>query len=303
MKSESLGVAVVRLQVPELHDGHRYLLNTVTAIHKNVLVFIGVTEARLTPEDPLTYEMRASMLKKLYPNVTVGKIADHPSDTAWSRELDASILQVAASIAGGSPFDPPVLYGGRDSFLQYYTGQHRTFELPPAPTSSGTEARAAVEIKDTPDFRAGMIFASKHKFPISYQCVDAAIRGHDGKFLLGQKAIDNGKWRFIGGFVSPTDATLETACWREVREETGIEPGDPEYLGSRQINDFRYPRHGSDRLMSAFFLVPLVFGSGKAADDIDATRWFSLDELVDVLIDEHQPLGDLLRSHLRRMPK
>ena len=29
MKSNTLAVCVVRLQVPELHAGHRYLLNTV----------------------------------------------------------------------------------------------------------------------------------------------------------------------------------------------------------------------------------------------------------------------------------
>ena len=292
MKSPSLGVCVVRLQVPELHDGHRYLLNMVTGLHANVLVFIGVTEARLTVEDPLTFEMRASMLKKLYPNVTVLPITDHPLDHVWSARLDDRI-----DINSDPMLPPPVLYGGRDSFLQHYSGKNRTFELPPAPTSSGTDAREAVEVKDTPDFRAGMIFASKHKFPISYQCVDAAIRGHDGKFLLGQKAIDNGKWRFIGGFVSPADDSLETAVRREVREETGIEPGDPQYMGSAQINDFRYPKHAQDRLMSAFFLVPCTFGAGKAADDIDATRWFDITEIAMILIDEHQPLLTLLLNN------
>jgi len=286
----------VRLQVPELHDGHRYLLNIVTTIHKNVLVFIGCTEARLTVEDPLTFEMRAAMLKKLYPNVLVESINDNPSDMKWSMHLDDKICRYigASGSAPPLPGPEPVLYGGRDSFLQRYHGNFRTFELPAAPTSSGTDAREAVEVKDTPDFRAGMIFASKHKFPISYQCVDAAIRGHDGKFLLGQKAIDNGKWRFIGGFVSPSDGSLEEAVRREVREETGIEPGDPQYIGSAQINDFRYPKHAQDRLMSAFFLVPCIFGGGKAADDIDDARWFSITELAELLIDEHQPLLTIL---------
>lgn len=46
MKAPSLGVVVVRVQVPELHEGHRYLLDAVTAIHDCVLVVVGETEAR-----------------------------------------------------------------------------------------------------------------------------------------------------------------------------------------------------------------------------------------------------------------
>lgn len=293
MKSDALAVVVMRLQVPELHAGHRYLLNSVTAIHENVLVVIGETEARLTAEDPLTFEMRSQMLLKLYPQVKIERLGDHPSDAIWSQTLDVLINRVLGAV---NPSSEPTLYGGRDSFLKHYLGSCRTFELPPIPIEpSGTAERAAVEVKHTPDFRAGMIYASKHKFPISYQCVDVAIMQH-GMVLLGQKKIDDGKYRFIGGFVSPQDVSLEAAARREVREETGMEPGGAVYLGSARVNDYRY-RGSSDSLLSAFFIIDPMYGAPVAADDVDAVRWFSLEQADKVIIPEHVTFLQMLTDH------
>lgn len=294
MKSNTLAVAVVRLQVPDLHEGHHYLLRSITTIHERVLVVIGETEARLTPDDPLTFDMRKKMVLAAYPNVIIDRLSDHPSDTAWSQSLDDLIRRHQISEV---QLMEPLLYGGRDSFLKHYTGRCKTYELPPTPPVSGTEIREAVQPIDTLDFRAGVIFASKYRYPASYQVVDVAVV-NKGEILLGQKKIDNGKWRFIGGFVSPGDKSLEAAAQREVREELGIEPGDATYVGSAQINDYRYPEGGSDRIMSAFFTLDFVFGSPKATDDLDACCWASLDKAECLMIPEHVGLYQMLRRHL-----
>lgn len=290
MKSSSLGVAVVRLQVPELHAGHRYLLNTVTAIHARVLVVIGVSETRLTPHDPLTFEMRRDMLLASYPKVAIVCLNDQPSNEQWSQALDTLIADNT-----DDSNTQPVLYGGRDSFLKYYCGVFRTFELPPIEPISGTDIRAEVKVKNSLDFREGMIYASKYKYPIAYQCVDVAVMKH-GAVLLGQKKTDNGKWRFIGGFVSTSDDSLEAAAKREVREEIGVEPGDTYYVGSAKINDFRYSR--DDTLMSAFFVMAYSFGCPKAADDLDNCAWFAVEDVWANLVPEHQPLAAMLVKYL-----
>jgi len=293
MKSKALGVVVVRVQVPELHDGHRYLLDAVTNIHERVLVVIGTSEARLTTTDPLSYEIRRQMILKAYPDVQVDQLGDKPSDLQWSDALDGVIERWQQWY--GEPYQQPVLYGGRDSFLSHYHGKNRIFELPPAEPMSGTDIRASVGVTDSTDFRRGIIYASKHRYPTSYQCVDAAIWNPFGQILLGQKKTDNGKWRFIGGFVNTTDPDLEYAVRREVREETGVESGDPEYIGSARIDSYRY-RSGDDKLMSALFAVPFGFGPPKAADDLDEVGWFDWKDVKNVIADEHMPLYSLLEE-------
>lgn len=291
MKSKTLAVAVVRLQVPELHAGHRYLLNSMSALHSNILVVIGTTEARLTPDDPLTPEMREAMLKANYPQVQVAFLPDHPSDYAWSTALDNLIQEHLTPDTS-----PPVLYGGRDSFLAHYHGTFRTFELPPADNVSGTEVREAVEPKMTADFRAGMIYAARLKYPTSYQCVDVIVVNQRDEVLVGQKDRDGGKWRFPGGFVSPKDASLEAAAARELREETGVEPGDMVYIGSLRVDDYRYPASGSDQLMTAVFASPHIFGPGEAGDDLDRCTWLPSEGLREQLVPEHQPIYDLVQK-------
>lgn len=298
MKSDALAVCVVRLQVPQMHTGHHYLLKSILAIHNNVLVVIGETEARLTAEDPLTFEMRKAMLLSVYPTVTVASLRDQPSDKLWSEDLDLLIDQQPKHILDAGK---PTLYGGRDSFLSHYQGRHRTFELPYITTVvSGTGVREAVGVKHSPDFREGMIYASKHKYPVSYQCVDVAILDQENKVLLGQKKTDAGLWRFVGGFVAPTDTSLEYAARREVREELGVEPGDAVYIGSAQVHDHRYPESGTDRLLSALFTMQYSFGSPQAADDLDVCKWFNVDDVYQNLITEHRVLFSLLRRHLDR---
>lgn len=293
MKSEHLGVVVVRLQVPRLHDGHRYLLNAVTAIHEDVLVVIGESEARGTMKNPLPFSVREAMVREAYPKVKVVQLRDCSSDEKWSYNLDTRIWDERSGYELGKG---AMLYGGRDSFLNHYQGEYPTFELPPVRPMSGTEIREAVCQRDSEEFRAGMIFAAKNRYPTSYQTVDVAILNQSEQILLGRKKGDGDAWRFIGGFVSPKDPTLEYTVMREVREETGLEVGSPRYIGSFQVEDYRYPSDGPDRIMTALFTVKYVFGSPEPSDDIDDCCWFSLHDLPDI-VPQHHPLVHLLLGY------
>lgn len=292
MKLKSLGVAVMRVQVDELHAGHRFLLDSMSAIHEKVLVVLGDTEARLSPADPLPAEARRALVQRSYPDVTVTFIADQPSDVEWSKTLDmvVDMFQIACGTMG-----PSVLYGSRDSFLDHYHGKLPMTRLASPASASGTEVRAGIELEDDPAFRRGMIFASKYKYPTVFPTVDVAIM-RDGKVLLGRKQRDGGKWRFIGGFVAPSDTSMAQAALREAREETGLEVGDPDYIGSCQIDDYRYPKTGSDRIMTSFFSVRYLFGAAVAADDISEVEWFPAASLPP-LVEAHWPLGLMYVTH------
>ncbi len=288
MTTTTLGVIIGRFQVPALHAGHRHLIETVRGRHDHILIGIGTRDGLATDRDPLDYETRALMLRAAYPDALIRPVPDHPSDAVWSSELDAIIEGVAGDSSA-------VLYGSRDSFLPYYSGTIATETIPPIPARSGTELRQKVRRPlSSRAFRLGQIYAAATRLPVSYQAVDIAIVKHgEDAILLGQKKEDGDRLRFIGGFVDPTDTSLESAALRELREEAGsrlaIHSGDLRYLGSHRIEDWRY-RKAADGIMTALFLGYHFFGPADAGDDLQAVGWFSFTTARERIVPGHRAL-------------
>lgn len=284
---KTIGVIVGRFQTPSLHIGHRTLIENVLARHDDVLIVLGTSAARLTANNPLDVHTRMRMIELAYPTVRVAFIADMPSDDAWSTSLDEQIGRIA-------PESLPILYGNRDSFLLTYTGQYEYRKLAVTVASSASELRASVGVGDSEDFRKGVIYAANTRYPVAYQTVDVAIIDKD-KVLLGKKLIDGGKFRFIGGFVDPSDASLEYAARREVSEETsGIETADYKYLGSHKVADYRYPASSGDGIMTAFFSAKYIYGAPQASDDLDDIAWCSINDIYSRIVPEHARLADMI---------
>ncbi len=289
------GVIIGRFQTPTLHQGHRYLIDHVVKRHDNILILIGCSPLPLTLRNPLDFESRKLMIAEAYPNATIAPLEDTKSDETWSLNLDSAI-------AKHFPDQPARLYGSRDCFFSGYSGQHECITVPELVDSqSATEMRNGISTINSNEFRAGVIHASKQRFPTSYQVTDVAvINPRTGEVLLGQKPEDGDKHRFIGGFVDPKDDSLERAAKREVFEETsGLETADYHYLGSVRIPDWRY-RGSEDGIMSAFFVAQYIFGHPKAADDLTALSWHPLSQVEELIADNHLPLAKLLLEYLAR---
>lgn len=291
-----VGVIVGRFQVDELHAGHRFLIETAFARHREVLVVIGVSGGLASRRDPLDFETRRRLIVEAFPQATVRPIYDQPSDEAWSRELDRLIVKAFPGVLA-------VCYGSRDSFLSAYVGEFPKEYVKEVEGFAGSHARAKIgrTVVHTKDFRAGVIHAAQYRLPVSYQAVDIAVVSYDrGDILLGRKKQDDDKLRFIGGFVDPADESLEDAARREAHEEApNIEIADLRYLGSARINDVRC-RGSEDGVMSALFVSAYVFGHARAGDDLDALEWVPLRNARARLIVEHYGLWDLLEKQLRR---
>jgi bifunctional NMN adenylyltransferase/nudix hydrolase len=287
--TKEIGVIVGRFQVPELHVGHVELIQRVVDNHKRVVIFLGVTPVLVTKKNPLDFITRKEMISKVFPNVTILALPDMPNDTDWSKELDKRLREVC-------PMGDALLYGGRDSFIKYYTGHFETTELDGIGDFSGTEIRKEVSqaIKASPDFRAGVIFAAYNQYPKVYPTVDVAIMKGD-EVLLGRKPHQT-LFRFIGGFVDPTDDSFEQAAQREAQEETGVEVGNLQYVGTARIDDWRY-RHEVDKIITTLFTADYIFGNATAQDDIAELRWFKMKDLKDSdFVEEHRVLWGLLRE-------
>ncbi|TND09541.1 MAG: ADP-ribose pyrophosphatase [Bacteroidetes bacterium] len=288
---KDIGIIVGRFQVNELHPGHIDLIETVNAKHKRVVIFLGTTPALVTRNNPLDFVARKEMLLKRFPAVSVLSIPDSPSDKDWSIMLDSRIREAC-------PVGSVMLYGSRSSFISSYHGHFETTELPDHHNTSGTEVRIELskEVKSSPDFRAGVIFAAYNQYPKVYPTVDVAIT-RDGKFLLGRKA-NQSKYRFIGGFADPTDDSYEDAARREAMEETGLEIGNITYVGSARIDDWRY-RSEQDKIITHLFIAEALFGKAEARDDIAELKWvLSADLDEELFVPEHVVLYDLLKKKI-----
>lgn len=290
----SLGVIVGRFQTPYLHEGHLFLIESVLSKHEKILVVLGDNGGNPTSKYPLSYTVRAGMIRAVYSNtnqILIDRIYDVGCDKIWSRNLDEIINKYKNNEV--------ILYGSRDSFIPYYSGQYKTQEIPVLRNHNATELRNKVieEPLNNPSFRSGIIYSVATRFPICYQVVDIAVVNADKNVLMGYKKKDGGKFRFVGGFVDPLDLTLELAAYRELYEETTIFALDCQYIGSYRILDSRY-RESKDAVMTAFFIVQAYAGTPIPRDDLEGVKWVAIDELLDVIVDNHRYLAKKLMEYM-----
>ena len=298
-----VGVVVGRFQLPDLHGGHRYLLDAVNTTHKYLLICIGVSVEIGTRRNPLDYLSRKGMLEELYPNAVVVPVMDNSSDAVWSKQLDTIIRAIY-------PTQDVRLFGGKNSFIDKYHGEFTTQQIYPVNESAATQIRESIALTpNNEDFRRGMVYAANQQYPRVNMCVDVAVfkwgptdsTEHTTlRVVLGKRSAD-GPLIFPGGHVSPEDDSLEIAARRELAEETEVYCNDePKYVGSFIIGD---PRHidAKEKIMTAFFTVPYNFGEVKAGSDLDHAGWYVVDDkLMSQVAKHHQVLLKALIKLLRR---
>ncbi len=297
MSKNKIGVIVGRFQVPELHAGHIELISRVVAAHPKVIIILGCKPGNPDNENPLSFYCRKTMIEKHFPNVWIDCVYDTKSDENWVREVDRTINDYICNEDTGV-----TVYGSRESFTSCYR-QHTkrgydVVDLMPLESLSGSQVReitAAFPV-NTEDFRKGLIYATTNRFPTAYPCVDVvpyyiADDGNETPMIILGKKLNDTKLRFIGGFVSPTDKTLEEAAVRELKEETGLDAiGDVFYLGSSVIDSVYY-RNENSIITSLFAVEVNPTQVPVASDDIDSVHPISMLELTpEMLEDSHKPL-------------
>lgn len=270
----SIGALVGRFQVHELHDAHHYVIKQVTDNHKKVILFLGVPKSSGTKKNPLDFDTRKRMIQNHYPDVVILSLPDMGDDTRWSKELDRRIREVY-------PIGDVLMYGGRDSFIPFYKkggGQFNCKELEQHTFVSGTEVRKIVseQVKESADFRAGVIYQSYNQYPKVHPCVDIVPFSEDGtKILLAKKPNEDG-WRFIGGFANPKDSSYEMTAKRKFIDEAGgAEIGDIKYVTSLRVDDWRY-KSEEDKILTILYKCKFMFGRIEPSQEISELKWFNL---------------------------
>lgn len=297
MIKPSYGVIVGRFQVTDLTEGHMELFRQVRRNHKTVIVFVGVAPASLTQNHPLDFPTRKAMIQAKFPEFIVLPLRDTRDDESWSEQLDYAISSCA-------DFADVTLYGGRDSFVPHYHGRFKPVELALSVDASisatANRKEHSDKVLESSDFRAGMIYAIHHLWPVTLMMVDIAILSYDrSEVLLAQKPGEN-KWRFAGGHVEARKGNIEKNARLEAIEETGCDLIDQEYIGSAIIDDWRY-RVADRSVLTAFYAGRVSNMGAVAKDDVKDVRWFRLDKLTafDMMV-EHMELLVMLQNYLKK---
>lgn len=305
-KTETLkiGVVIGRFQVPYLHDGHTYLLNTAAEGADKLLVLIGTVKAQPTRRNPLSFEQRQYMILEKYPDAIVLPLYDNPSHPEWSKQVDRLISKACVDSIKADTEKVEVrvnLVCSRDGFKPYYTGIHKVNEIPPIPAISGTTSRKLLtkkncflyEVPTMQSFRSGIIHSVYNHFPTAYFAVDVAPIyineiPSNGKewtlkdvFILMGRKPGRQQWQFIGGFVDPTDNSINESVIRELNEETGctLHVNKIQYLCNAKIDDFRYRWDDDAKVFSLMHLAFVAYMSKpKPSDDIEDADWFNVDK-------------------------
>ena len=293
--NDAVGVLAMRIQVDELHEGHKHLVHIAHDHCADTFIALGFHGGLRTDRDPLTFEERRAMILETFPasmNIQIELLRDHPfSHERWCNWLD----DLVASKYGNRP---AVMIGSRDSFLGVYKkfGKHKTLFVEPVSDVSGSARRAAIVHSPAMSARQAIIHNELHRPAIAYSATDIAIVNDVRQEVLGiVKNWFDGLWSLPGGFVDPErDENDESAARRERGEELPMIKTPEAYsqLGPRiRVEDPRY-RKSKDKIYSSLFVTRYRGGDLTPGDDAKGARWFGRDELKSMFVPWHQPLLD-----------
>ena len=122
--------------------------------------------------------------------------------------------------------------------------------------------------------------------------VDGIVRNREGKFLLIRRKNPpfRGQWALPGGFVDVGE-TVEAACARELKEETGLA-----VTVGRLVGVYSDPRRDPrGHTVSVIFACSAADEHAAGGDDALEARWLSLEEARPLAFDHEDVLKDYLK--------
>src|SRR3989344_9508194 len=124
------------------------------------------------------------------------------------------------------------------------------------------------------------------KYKIRATTTDAIILKNN-KILLIKRGNNpsKGMWALPGGYVDFNES-VEKACMREVKEETGLNVKKLRLLGI-----YSSPKRDPQQTVTIAYIVNAI-GTAAASDDAADARWFPLNKLPKLAFDHAQMIID-----------
>lgn len=136
-----------------------------------------------------------------------------------------------------------------------------------------------------------------YQYPRPAVTVDAILISKKRSVLLIERGREpfKGKWALPGGFIE-MDEELETACRRELVEETGLRVGElKQFRAFGGVN--RDPRHRTISVI--FYSFPEEESEPLAGDDAAKAQWFQVDKLPELAFDHLQIIEEFKNEILK----
>lgn len=136
-----------------------------------------------------------------------------------------------------------------------------------------------------------------YQYPRPAVTVDAILISKKRSVLLIERGREpfKGKWALPGGFIE-MDEELETACRRELVEETGLRVGElKQFRAFGGVN--RDPRHRTISVI--FYSFPEEESEPLAGDDAAKAQWFQVDKLPELAFDHQQIIEEFKNEILK----
>ncbi len=138
-----------------------------------------------------------------------------------------------------------------------------------------------------------------YQYPRAAVATDCVIFGYDGQqlqVLLIERGVEpfKGEWALPGGFLK-MDESVEECAFRELREETSLEPVSLEQFGVFSAVD-RDPR---GRVITIAFYALVKKEHVQGGDDAASAQWFGIDRLPALALD-HAAILQEARQALKR---
>lgn len=332
MKKYDTLVLIGRFQ--PVHSAHVELIRRAITLTKELIIIVGSANQPRTYKNPWTSKERELMLQNVLDQMDTGTTRVHIehnidtiyNDTAWMKRVQGivskyRVLGGKTGIIGHSKdessfylkmfpqweleeveeLEPLNATNIRDLYFRENVNMNFIKSVLPQPTERWLEGW-----KCSPDFEQIVRerkFIETYKkqyeslpYPPIFVTSDAVVIC-SGHVLMIKRRSEPGKglWALPGGFVNAnTDRSVQDACIRELREETGIKVPAPVLVGSivrSKVFD-AIDRSARGRTITHAFLIMLGADAElpkvKGSDDAEKAQWVPLAEVKsDMCFEDH----------------
>lgn len=319
---KKLGVLIGRFQVPQMHEGHRFIIHRMLEQCDEVLILFGSANRTRSVKNPFTYRERQQATLQLFPTVLTAPLNDYMyNDSQWMADVAATINQVVENVCVDHQENFEVLLYGHhkdgNDYLNWFP-QYEYVNINSDIDISGTEVRNSFMHLLPDNVQADAAYFAKERetfknypYPASLNicCGDAVVECLGHILLIKRKFTPGaGNWALPGGHKNTNETFLQCAL-RELIEETNIRVPEPVLLGSIESTRlFDSPKRSSGipKLTLAVHMVvkPNPDGSlprANGSDDAVETRWVPTSDILNKyrLHDDH---GDIISEMTGVMP-